>query len=222
MEGHILVTGGNGFIGRHICITAASRNIPVVSISRSGKPKGSSNNYSHLIQWVEADVFKPETWSQYLNNCRAVIHCVAILFQDSSKNITHDRFIYQSACIAGNEAMKAHVPKFVFISAAIIPVFSSKSYNESKRKAEDYLSKQNFDLVILRPSLIYGKEKPLITSLSLAFNEFGKIPVLKKIVQPIRALSVEMLAKAAVIGATEQSVDGILNIDDIERISDQY
>lgn len=222
MEGHILVTGGSGFIGRHICTTAASMNIPVVSISRSGRPKGLSNNYSHMIQWMKADVFRPHTWSHYLKDCRAVIHCVAILFQDSSKDITHDKFIYQSACIAGNEAMKAHIPKFVFISAAVIPFFSSKSYNEAKRKAEDYLSKLNFELVILRPSLIYGNEKPIITILSVVLNQFGKVPVFKKVVLPIRALSVKMLAKAAVIAANEQSVKGILNIDDIIYVSQLF
>jgi nucleoside-diphosphate-sugar epimerase len=219
MEKHILITGGSGFIGRHICSKAASMNIPVVSISRSGKPSGFYCDNDPLIKWVKADVFKPESWNEYLTDCRAVIHCVAILFQRSSKNITHNRFIYQSACIVGDETIKSEVPKFVFISAALIPFFMLRSYNHSKRKAEEYLSTLKFNLAILKPGLVYGDEKPIIRKLSLVFNFFAKIPGLRYVLPPLFPLSVETISEAAVIAATKQSIQGILNTDEIKKIA---
>lgn len=214
-----MVTGGSGFIGQYICVKAASMNIPVVSISRSGKPDGFHCNNDSMIKWVKADIFEPGSWNQYLCGCRAIMHCVAILFQNPSKNITHERFIYESVRIVGDEAVKAGIRNFVFISAAIIPVFSSKSYNASKRKAEDYLSKLNFKLAVLRPGLIYGIEKPLITKMSLAFNLFAKIPGLKYILPPIHPLPAKTIAKVALLAATSDSIKGIFNTVEIEILS---
>jgi uncharacterized protein YbjT (DUF2867 family) len=219
MDDHILVTGGSGFVGQHICRTAASMNIRIVSISRSGKPHGFNCSNESLITWVKADVFEPETWNKYLKESSAVIHCIAVLIQKPGKNITYERFIYKSACIVGEEALKARVKKIVFISAAVIPVFSPGSYNEAKRKAEDYLSGLNIDLAILRPSLLYGEEKPIITLLSRGINLFAKIPGLKSRLAPMRALPVASLSKAAMVATIDKTIQGILTVDDIERLA---
>jgi nucleoside-diphosphate-sugar epimerase len=219
MDDHILVTGGSGFVGQHICRTAASMNLRVVSISRSGKPHGFKCNNESLITWVKADIFEAETWNKYLNECSAVIHCIAVLFQNPADNITHERFIYKSACIVGDEAFKSRVRKFVFISAAVIPVISPGSYNEAKRKAEVYLSGLNMHLAILRPSLLYGDEKPVIKLFSAGINLLAKIPGLKSRLAPMRALPVVSLAKAALVAAIDKTIQGILTVDDIERIA---
>jgi uncharacterized protein YbjT (DUF2867 family) len=218
MDGHILITGGSGFLGSNICKMAASMNIPVVAISRSGRPLNFPSSLDSMVTFVKADVFEPSSWISYLKGCRAVIHCVAILKQYPEKGITHDKFIYQSARVVGEESLKAGISKFVLISAAKAPGIFLQSYSKAKQDAENYITSVGLEYAILRPGLIVGKERPFSVKTGAMMRFSLRIPLFNRVVNPLRPLPAKIVAKAALVAAINSSINGVLSINDIELI----
>jgi uncharacterized protein YbjT (DUF2867 family) len=83
---HLLVVGGNGFLGSAVCKSALARGWQVSSISRSGRPyrsaKGHSPAWVSKVQWHAADVQNPASFSARLPPVTAVVHTVGALFPD--------------------------------------------------------------------------------------------------------------------------------------------
>jgi uncharacterized protein YbjT (DUF2867 family) len=217
MEGHIIVTGGSGFLGQHICRIASERGAQVVSISRSGKPTSLVEPVEKGIHWVAADIFHPADWSQYVGGCRAVIHCIGVLEQNVAADITHEKLIFEAAQLVGREAEKQGVPKFIFISASAGPPGTPASYIDSKRKAEAFLSTLSFDLAILRPAMIFGPEKGDVRIKRL-FSVLLHVPLLRNKLRPIRPLPVQTVAQAAFCAVWNPKATGVLPVDDIEAL----
>lgn len=49
----ILVFGGNGYVGTKVCEEALKTGLQVVSINRSGKPRG-TDAWINEVDWVQA------------------------------------------------------------------------------------------------------------------------------------------------------------------------
>lgn len=218
----IVITGGNGFLGKQICKSVAEAGLEAVSISRSGKPEGISENDYKNVQWIAADVFAPNDWNKYLKDAKAVIHCIGILEEDASKGLTHERMIYETARIAGIETEKAGVGKFVYLSASAGPPGTPDSYVACKRKAEDCLSDKNFDLAILRPGMLYGKEKPGTIRTKNLLKLAGALPIIGKKIREDHPLDVQVVARIAMMAALDESIKGVLATAQIDKLYKEY
>jgi uncharacterized protein YbjT (DUF2867 family) len=218
----IVITGGNGFLGKQICKAVADAGLEAISISRSGKPEGICADDYKNVQWVAADVFAPNDWNKYLKGAKAVIHCIGILEEDPSKGLTHERMIYETARIAGIEAEKAGVGKFVYLSASAGPPGTPDSYVDCKRKAEDCLSDKNFDLAVLRPGMLYGKEKPDTIRTKNVLKLIGAIPLIGKKVKEDHPLDVQVVARIAMMAALDESIKGVLSVQQIDKLYKEY
>jgi hypothetical protein len=64
----VVVFGGNGYVGSHVCKALLSDGLAaVVSVNRSGQPTSPEwERWWHNVQWVKADVFDPDSWSDAL------------------------------------------------------------------------------------------------------------------------------------------------------------
>ncbi|KAF4576786.1 hypothetical protein EYR36_004766 [Pleurotus pulmonarius] len=83
---HILVVGGNGFIGSAICKAALSRGMQVTSVSSSGRPyqtpKGHSPAWTSKVQWIKGDALHPDTFADILPEVNGVVHTLGTLLED--------------------------------------------------------------------------------------------------------------------------------------------
>jgi uncharacterized protein YbjT (DUF2867 family) len=219
MQVRMVVTGGNGFLGRHICRIGAESGAAVTSIGRSGRPPGVTDWEKQHIEWVAADVFQPGTWEGPLAGCRVVVHCIATLEQDSAKGVTHQRLILESARVVGQAAAGADVSRFVYISAASAPPGTPASYLQSKRAAEEFLATLPFALIVLRPSAIYGAERPESLRTRRIMELIARFPLADRHMRASRPLPVEAVARAAVHTALGPAQPALLTVDDIEEIS---
>lgn len=151
----ILITGGNGFIGREIGRHAVVDGHKVRSIARSGQP-ALAEPWVDEVDWYAADVFKPHHWRDQLNGCDAVIHTIATIRDSPKHGVTLERVTGDAAIIAGLEAERANVSAFVFLSASGTPPLVSERYETAKRRAERALSDLDVRTCILRPGPVYG------------------------------------------------------------------
>lgn len=215
-QASILVTGGNGFVGKQICKLLSSRGIPVISISRSGQPANIDGSDYEQVRWISADVFNVPSWAHYLDECKAVIHCIGIIEEQPDKGITYEKHIFQAAKVVA-DATRAHgIHTFVYISAGAGAPDTPQGYMLNKVAAENYINELDLSAVIMKPGLIYGIEKPETIEEHKAMAVLMEDPEVAPYIRPNRPLNVETIARVAVAAALSQVRDNMLDVDGIE------
>uniref|UniRef100_A0A6N2LHR8 NAD(P)-binding domain-containing protein n=1 Tax=Salix viminalis TaxID=40686 RepID=A0A6N2LHR8_SALVM len=146
----LLVLGGNGFVGSHICIEALAHGLDVSSLSR--------------------DLLSPDSLGNAMNGVTSVISCVGGFGSNS--------YMYDINGTANINAIRAAseqgVKRFVYISAADFGLvnYLLKGYYAGKRSTEkELLDKFLHGGVILRPGFIHGTRR--VGSLHLPLSIIG-------------------------------------------------
>ncbi len=80
----LLVVGGTGFLGRHICRIGVKQGLKVVSLSRKGAPEslGEASWLSH-VDWRAGNALDLNDLKSIVSEASAVIHTVGSLLDDS-------------------------------------------------------------------------------------------------------------------------------------------
>lgn len=207
----ICVLGGSGFVGREVCRLAVAMGHEVISVSRGGRPPV-DDPWVEGVEWIEADVCEPAKWSEHLDGCEAVVHCVGIAAEAPEAGQTFERLHHQSVELAAREAEERGVPKFVFVSAGGQPPSVDAGYLQSKQRAEEALDERGLDVAILRPVRVRGGG--LLESAGVASADFEQWshshPGLRR----------EKLAMATLRAALEPETRGVFDSDDIDHLGD--
>ncbi|AJV58917.1 CLL_collapsed_G0037910.mRNA.1.CDS.1 [Saccharomyces cerevisiae] len=148
----LIVFGGNGFLGKRICQEAVTSGYQVVSVSRSGKAPHSNElndkQWMQEVQWTAADIFKPDSYHELLNNATNVVHSLGILLENEnykqtlSKSPTYDSKSRLLSFGAGPNPLKKSSPYFTYEmmnkqSAIILAdTFKQKILKKSKEEQE--------------------------------------------------------------------------------------
>ncbi|MCB9992907.1 MAG: NAD-dependent epimerase/dehydratase family protein [Hyphomicrobiaceae bacterium] len=169
----ILVTGANGFVGRHLLAACAGGSIDVVAATRSGSDVGGKKTVA------VGEIGAATNWSEALEGVATVIHLAGRAHVLDEKDTDPARAFEITNTLAtanlAHQAKAAGVTQFIFISS--ISVYSSSlthldaaaqpspetDYGRSKwlaEKALRALETQNFTVTVLRPPLVYGPDAP--------------------------------------------------------------
>lgn len=158
----VVVFGGSGYVGRHIC----QQLLPfarVVSVNRSGAPSNLASEpaLQHLatsVEWVRGDVLNASTaaqWTHVLAGADAVVSVIG----GFGSNAHMERMCGDTNIAAAMAASSQGVKKFVFISAHMynFPRALLRGYVQGKLRVEQVVT-ENFGNqgVIIRPSFVYG------------------------------------------------------------------
>ncbi|WP_265109970.1 NAD-dependent epimerase/dehydratase family protein [Halosolutus halophilus] len=158
---HLLVTGGNGFIGRRICERAVADGHEVTSVARTGPPaQRHCGPWAADVTWVAADVFSPETWRDALPSVDCVVHSIGTISETPDAGGSFDRINGDSAIVAALEAERADVDRFVYISSSAKPPLVGQSYITARRRAERAIADLDMEVVVPRFGPVYGPDQP--------------------------------------------------------------
>lgn len=206
----LLVTGGSGFIGREVCRLARKNGHAVASVSRGGAPDR-YEPWHDDVEWVAADVLDPGAWRSRLKRVDAVVHSIGIV-EESPPESTFERLNGDAGVIAGLEAERAGVERFVHLSAGVRPPLTRGAYLDAKRRAERALSGLDFGLTVLRPGPVYGAGQPHFPA--PVDRLFALLDSLGPLATPLgssRPLPVGAVARAA-LAAAEGELSGIVEV----------
>ncbi len=171
----VLVTGGTGFIGRHLVNRLVSEGRRVRILCRSGSPADFINN--DAIELFNGDICDIDSVYKAMQGVDTVYHLAAAT--------GGDRAVYYQSTIKGTEnilktAFKAGVKKMVYVSSlgilqssrfpngkAVDESFPLEGrslqrgdYSHAKLAAEmivkKYMNSGKLDICIIRPGLVYG------------------------------------------------------------------
>ncbi|XP_015945497.2 uncharacterized protein At1g32220, chloroplastic [Arachis duranensis] len=224
----LLVLGGNGFVGSHICREALDRGLSVASLSRSGR-SSLHDSWATNVIWYKGNLLSGDSLNEALNGVTAVISCVGGFGSNS--------YMYKINGTANINAIRAAadqgIKRFVYISAADFGVvnFLLRGYYEGKRAAEtELLTRFPYGGVILRPGFIYGTRT--VGSMKIPLGAIGspmemvlqhakplsQIPLVGPLMTP--PVNVTSVAKVAVRAATDPVFPpGIIDVYGIQRYS---
>lgn len=207
---HLLVTGGNGFIGRQVCRLAVADGHDVTSVARSGPPDpGERGPWTDDVTWVAADVFAPDTYREHLVGVDAVVHSVGIIEESPEQGVTFERVNGDAGILVALEAERAGVDRFVYVSSSATPPTVGAAYIEAKRRAEAAIEGLDLETVVLRPGPVYGPDQPHFpTVLNRLLAALGRFDVVARQFGTDRPLAVETVGRATYACAVGAEFEG--------------
>jgi len=143
----LAVTGGTGFVGRHLLRLALAEGYDVRALTRGWKPPEDE------IAWVDGALDRPDSLVKLTQGADAVIHIAGL--------IAGDRGAFETVNVGGTAAMidaarKAGVRRFVHISSLAAREPHLSAYGWSKEKSERLIAASGLEWTIVRPPAIYG------------------------------------------------------------------
>ena len=150
----ILVVGGTGFIGTHLCRELHDRGHDVTALSRSPE----SNGLPEEVRTVMGDVTAYESMEGAFEGQDAVINLVALspLFRPSGGNEMHFRIHEDGTANVVRAADEHGVGRLVQLSALGADPDGETAYIRSKGLAEGIVRDSGLEWVIFRPSVVFG------------------------------------------------------------------
>ena len=155
----ILVLGGSGFVGRHLCEKLVRASCLVTVPTRRAANASAVQPLPGLTV-LTADLFDDTQLRELVNGHDAVVNLVAILHGTEATferaHVTLPQKIAQ-ACLASG------VKRMVHVSALGAELDGPSMYQRSKARGEAVLLAAGLDLTVLRPSVIFGDGDRFLT-----------------------------------------------------------
>lgn len=188
----ILVTGANGFIGRHL-IQALRPLHDVIACVRD--PLAIQSRFPGLEVVVRdfTTATSTEDWSSCLQDIDVVINAVGIIRENGRQGFA--QLHRHAPCALFEACLNAGVRKVIQISALGADATAVSQYHRSKKAADDYLKQLDLDWIIVKPSLVYGPGgKSAVFFKALA--ALPLIPVVDNGMQPVQPIHIDDLTAA--------------------------
>ncbi|MBH8560502.1 NAD-dependent epimerase/dehydratase family protein [Hymenobacter negativus] len=192
----VLVTGANGFLGRHLVAELRQRGHEVRALLRPGTPAPFPADWH--IDYREADLTQPHTMAGAADGCTAIIHAAALARVNPARNPA-----VWAANVGGTKAVlrlarRAGVRRLVYVGTANVFGFGPKAnpgdetrpysgrrygldYMDSKRAATDLVlravAQKKLPAVLVHPTFMLGPQDAKPTSNALLLELLrGKLP----------------------------------------------
>lgn len=180
---HILVLGGTGFVGSHVCEKLGQAGYRVSVATRKAR---NAIHIQHVptLTVLELDIHNEEALTQAMQGVDAVVNLVAILHGSAA---AFERVHVELPQKIGRACVKNGVKHLVHISAlgahAAHPETAPSNYLRSKSRGEVALqtitgqSQSATQLTVLRPSVIFGAQDQFLNVFAKLQRVFPVMPL---------------------------------------------
>ncbi len=148
----ILVLGGSGFIGRHVC-EKASRLDCRITVPTRRRNNAQAVQSLPWVDVIEADIHDEAALRRLVHGHDAVVNLIAILHGDVAA-FDHVHVDLPQKLVRACQA--ASVRRVVHVSALGAAPDAPSLYLRSKAKGEAVLATSGLDHTIVRPSVVFG------------------------------------------------------------------
>jgi NADH dehydrogenase len=183
MRDSLFVTGATGFVGHRLMQRLDPnryRRILCLGRSRPGSlPEGA--------EFIQGDLNNTAAYAKALEGCDTVIHLAAAT--GKMRPETYFQVNLEGTRALVGESKRAGVKYLLYIST-IAAKFTNQHryyYAQSKRRAEEVVSRSGLEFTIVRPTIVLGKSSPVLAGLA----KLAKMPVMpvfgngRALVQPV-------------------------------------
>jgi nucleoside-diphosphate-sugar epimerase len=149
----ILVTGGSGVMGSVLVREFCKQGRAVRALVMPGDPSVSRlNGCGCEIRY--GDIVDRHSLAGICRDVDTVFHLAAVI-------VAADEAVFQAVNVEGTkslveEARRAGVGHFIYVSSASVTYPHPTPYSRSKRNAEEIVRRSGLNFTIVRPTLVYG------------------------------------------------------------------
>ena len=198
---NILLIGGNGFVGKALINELRKKRIKVTYISRS-------QNYSiskDEATWLQGDIFDIE--NIVINEKYDIaIHLIGTIKNKKLYSKLNTESVTQTIKLC----QKQNINKLIYFSAN----GGFKQYLESKRNGEKLVVNSKLNYLIVRPGLMYGKDRFSSYFNILPIKFFSKLDI--TFFKNVYPLPVEKVAESVVKAIIDNKDSTIIDIKDMK------
>jgi uncharacterized protein YbjT (DUF2867 family) len=189
----VFVTGGTGFVGKHVVRALLTRGFLVRCLVRPGSEGGLRGFES--IDRVPGDVLRSEHLAASAEGCSAVVHLVGIIREHRARGITFERLHVQATLNMLALARAAGITRYLQMSALGARPDAPSRYHQTKWRAEEAVRQSGTGWTIFRPSIIFGPGDELMSGLAGMIRRLPAVPVLGDGMYRLQPISVEHVAE---------------------------
>lgn len=226
MKKNILVLGGTGFVGRHVCEKLQREGWAVTVPTRRSR---NAQSVQHLpgLTVLEANAHDEAALARLLPGHDAVVNLIAILHgTEAAFEHVHVELPKKlaRACVATG------VTRLVHVSALGVSQSSPARYQRSKARGEAALRAAALELTVLRPSVIFGAGDRFLNLFAQLQSIFPVVPLAGAHAR-FQPVWVEDVAQAVVTSLKQNNSIGqtyecagpdVLTLADLVRIAGRY
>ena len=225
---NVLLLGGTGFIGRHVCEKLHRQGWRITVPTRRAR-NAASVQHLPRVTVIEANVHDPAQLLGLLHGHDAVVNLVAILHgTEDAFERTHVELPLSLAEACAAEGVR----RMVHVSALGVSLDGPSRYQRSKARGEEVLRGAGLDLTILRPGGLWQR-RPLphlfaqlqavfpwaLASAGARFQPVGVEDVASAVEASLRDSGLPMSS----VGQTFECVGpDVLTLADLVRIAGRY
>lgn len=169
----ILLLGGTGFVGRHVCEKLAQLQCRVTVVTRR-RDSARHLQMLPLVDVIEADPHDSSSLAPLLAGHDAVVNLVAILHGSQT---AFDKAHVALPLELARACEASGLRRIVHISALGASAGSPSMYQRSKARGEAVMLSTGLDVTVLRPSVIFGAEDKFLNTFARLQQVFPVIPL---------------------------------------------
>ena len=201
----VAVTGGTGFVGRHVVRALLERGARVALLKRPGRdsrrPREAGRLFAQVVtgggRVVEGDLADAGALAELVAGARCVVHLVGIIRESPRQGQTFEAVVHRGTRAVVEAARAADVQRFVLMSALGADAGSPLPYFRTKGLAEEAARQGGFrELFIFRPSVIYGPGDGFVSLLARILRRTPVFPLFGDGQSPLQPVAVEVVAQA--------------------------
>lgn len=197
----IAITGGTGFVGRHLAERLLADGHEVVIVARHVREQSGIRG---TVRGVASDLSDVDVLTGAFAGCDAVAHCAGINREIGTQ--TYQRVHIEGTRNVVEAARRAGVRRIALMSFLRARPGSGSAYHESKWAAEEIVRNSGLEYTIFKAGMVYGRGDHMLDHLSHAFHTMPLLATVGFREKAIRPLAIEDL----VHGMRATLVDGRL------------
>jgi uncharacterized protein YbjT (DUF2867 family) len=185
----IAITGGTGFVGRHLTRALSKDAHQVVLISRGFDSRDTAVRSLANAVFAPVGTGSAERLVEAFARCDAVAHCAGINREIGQQ--TYQRVHIQGTQNVVDAARKANVKKILLLSFLRARPDCGSGYHESKWAAEQIVRLSGLDYTVVKAGMIYGRGDHMLDHLT---HSLHSLPLFARVGMkegPIRPVAVE-------------------------------
>lgn len=173
----VLVTGGTGFVGRHVCRALVARGYVPRILVRAGSEDRVPEDMRRTCRITPGDVTNLEFVENAAQGTDAIVHLAGIIREFPAKGVTFEELHVHATHNALRAATRWGITRFVHMSALGAEPGGPTPYFDTKGRAEELVRRSGLAWTIFRPSIIFGPGDRFLHEIADAVRRAPLLPV---------------------------------------------
>ncbi len=186
----VLVTGGTGLLGRHVCRALIARGLLPRLLVRTGSEGRIPDDIRRASRLTPGDVTNREFVENAAQSTEAIVHLAGISREAPGEGLSFEEAHVAATRHAVHAAKAWGIDRFVYVSALGAAAGDPRAFFDSKGRAEEIVRRSGLAWTVFRPSVLFGAGDRFVSALAAAVRRLPAVPVPERgnvVVQPVFA-----------------------------------